>query len=429
MTVELFNIESETALLNLVLKYPERVYEVSSVRSFMFSSTAHINIYEMVENIMGSGSVPDFHLLKSALQSSGKLEKIGGVDYLNYLAGLTFDISNMREYERQVITAYKARKLIELSSSVSGQIKSPDDVDTAITNIRNQLDHLTFTSGGCSTFSLGDALKQSWDEIVLRVQNPGLRGHTTGFRDIDQVTTGMGEGDLWIFGGRPGSGKTALMCNLVLKSAKAGISSVIFSLEMNRQSLIERMLAIETGIPLTPNIRMGQLTQKELDQISDAIRRFKDLPIHIDTNFATNIYYIESTIRKFKLQKGIHVAYLDYIQLLAERDENSTQELGRISRMLKLLSNELGITSVVFSQLNRGVESRDDKRPTMSDLRQSGNLEEDADLMVGLYRDEYYNPSTTHKGMLEFIIRKHRNGPIGTIPLRFQAETNAITDG
>jgi replicative DNA helicase len=175
-------------------------------------------------------------------------------------------------------------------------------------------------------------------------------------------------------------------------------------------------------------LRLANLTENQLTTVSNTIKEIKDYPIYIDTNFTSTPEYIVSTIRKYHKLYGIKVVHIDYLQLLVERDENSTNELGRLSRQIKLLSNSLGIATVSYSQLNRLVETRVDKRPILSDLRQSGNIEEDADVVIALYRDEVYNPETKYKGVIEFLIRKQRNGPTGVVTGLFDDVTNRIKD-
>jgi Replicative DNA helicase len=239
------------------------------------------------------------------------------------------------------------------------------------------------------------------------------------------VVGGVAKGDLWIIGARPSMGKTALMCNSALQTARKGTKVLLLSLEMSRQAIIERMLAIETGIPVF-NLRLGILDQKDVDKITATVNEIKNLPIFINTKFVPDLSYVESIIRNKKSSENIDIVYLDYIQLLTARDEDSTQELGRISQKLKMLARDLDIGVCILSQLSRDLEKRPSKRPVMSDLRQSGYLEEDADLVAFLYRDEVYNPNTEFKNVMEFIIRKQRNGSIGTIPLTFESETNKI---
>lgn len=219
---------------------------------------------------------------------------------------------------------------------------------------------------------------------------------------------------------------TAVMCNSALQSAKAGNPVLIFSLEMQKEAIIERFLAIETGIPLT-SIRLGNLKKDEVDVLKDKLRELKELPIYLDCSPNVNLNYIMATIRKYHKNNGIKLAYLDYLQLLAERDDTQTAELGRISRNMKLLAVELKIGIVLLSQLNRQVEMRDDKRPILSDLRQSGNIEEDCDLAIFLYRDDYYHEDSTELNVIEFLIRKNRNGVTGMIKLKFNAESNKVT--
>jgi replicative DNA helicase len=305
-------------------------------------------------------------------------------------------------------------------------VSNSDQIDGVISQLRTSLDNLSETNGGSVTEKLSDLIQSTWKVIVEKVKNPHI-DIPTGYDSVDAVTGGYWAGDLWVIAGRPGSGKSAMLCNKALRSAKKGIGQLIFSLEMSKHSLIQRMLAIETGIPVT-DIRLGLLNQKQMDLISDTIKLIKDLPIYIDTNYNNNPNYLSSTIRRYKKLYDIKVTHLDYIQLLVARDTDATHAIGSVSRELKLLANDLGITNVMYSQLNRLVELRPDKRPILSDLRQSGNLEEDPDMAVFLYRDIMYNDDTRSKDSLEYIIRKQRNGPIGTINMHFNVETNYAWD-
>jgi len=218
---------------------------------------------------------------------------------------------------------------------------------------------------------------------------------------------------------------TAVMCNSILADGRNGVPILFFEKEMNYQSLIERLVAIDSGVPIQ-NIRLGILDKAQIEQIGLSMRRIREYPIYLDTRFNSDIHYMEATIYKYKNTKGIEVVYIDYLQLLAERGDNQTAELGQISRMAKLVANNQNVCIIGASQLNRSVESRDNKRPVMSDLRQSGNLEEDADYVISLYRDEYYNKETKYKNMMEFSILKARNGPVGTITLKFEPESNKV---
>lgn len=424
---ELFQPDAETAILSIILQNSNKIYELQNIRSFMFSSTPNQFLYSIIQELITQNLIPEVNLIDSYLKAQNKDVQVGGRDYLNYLVKLSFNQENLKEFERIVVDSYKARTLISLTSSVPNLVLSTTDINSIIEKLRGSLDSLTVTGGGESTVNLETALKSSWEDLLYRAANPGIRGKSTGYKTLDLSTSGFSEGDLWIIAGRPGMGKSAMFCNLMLNQGKNDIPSMIFSLEMRKAPLVERMLAIHTGINGT-NIKLGILNQEDLDKLSDAIKQIKSYPIYIDSYYSGNVDYVVSTARKYKSLYNINVVYVDYLQLLAERNQESTHELGRISRSFKLVANELGIAFVAGSQLNRLVETRDDKRPILSDLRQSGNLEEDSDIVLGLYRDVKYNTKTPDKKLLELLILKQRSGPTGVLPLNFEEETLRITD-
>jgi len=421
---DLYSHEAELAVLNIVLANPAEIYNLGNLKSFMFSSTVHSTIFECIKELEESGLIPEKNLIISFLDGKNKLTTIGGADYLTYLFNLSYNRDNLQEFIRQIKNSYKARSLISLTTEIQEKI-TPNDIDITISTLRGTLDNLEDTSGGESTVDFKSASKDTWNEIVERINHPGIRGFTTGFSEFDLHTGGINPGDLWIVAGRPSMGKSAWACNSMLYGAKEGIGELMFSREMRKTVITERILSIETGVPIS-DIRLGTLNQEQLDTISGGISRIKDLPIYIDSNFESDLGYIVATIKKYVRHSGVKIVHVDYIQLLAERSADQTAELGRISRSLKLLANDLGIGVVVYSQLNRSVESRPDKRPILSDLRQSGNLEEDADIVDFLYRDEYYDDKTNSKGVQENIIRKNRNGEIGTLFFKFEPNTNRI---
>ncbi len=419
--------DSEVAVLSIVLKNAEMVHELDGLKFFMFSSTIHQNIFAEMEEMAQSQTPIDPALLIATLEAKGTLNSSGGKKYIEQLAGYDFKKETFVERRTLVIKSYKARSLISYGNMIKADKINVDRVDEQINELKKNLDSLLEVRGGTQTIRLGEVAREVYEEILKRKESPGIAGASWGIGDLDLATGGKCAGDLWVIGGRPGMAKTALILNSILVDAKAGVPSLLFEKEMRTQQVYERLISIETGIPIT-NIRLGILTPKQIDLIYEALNSMKGLPIYIDTSYrSSDPYYIESTIHRFVNLHQIKVVYLDYIGLLVDRDENQTQEIGRYSRLFKSLSNELGICSILISQLNRGVEMRDNKRPIMSDLRQSGNLEEDADLVVGLYRDEYYNKETNAKHLMEFIILKHRNGPPGVVTLRFDDPTNKIT--
>jgi replicative DNA helicase len=425
MKSEIYSPESETAVLSLVIKNTDLAYSVETLRFYMFSSSANQLLFSQITELASKNLYPDASLLTSSLDAAGALAKAGGREYIDYLLKQEFNKANFNEYVNQVISSYKARSLISMTSNFKADEITTENIEDKISTLRSSLDALVENSSATGTIHIADGVKSLYDEIIARTKNPGVRGTPWGIRKIDSVNGGKNEGELWIIAGRPSMGKTAVVCNAILKDGGNANPCLLFSKEMNYSSLVERLVAIDSGVPIS-DIRLGILTQEKLDKIQTSLQKIRKYPIYIDTTFMVDEYYIENTIKKFKSMYDIKTTYIDYIQLIAERDDNMVHALGRISRMLKLTAEHLKLTSVVLSQLNRDVEHRENKRPMASDLRQSGNLEEDADVIIGLYRDEQYNKESKYKGMLEFNFLKNRNGPVGMVTLDFEPVTNKI---
>jgi len=423
---DLFSTDSEVAVLNLLMKNTELSYNLNGLRFFMFSSLSNQMIFAEIEDLLTRNLVPDISLLISSLDSKGTLQKCGGKEYIEYVYSSNYAKENFHEYIDIVSNAHKARSLITLGSSIKAETITLDNIDEKIHGMKEGLDHISSSSTGSQTNHIGDGMSDLFDEIMERAkEHPGVRGIPWGFKKVDDITGGKSPGELWIVCGRPGSGKSAVACNGILNDGYAGNPTLLFSKEMNYNTLVERLISIDSGVPIS-DIRLGVLNQEKVDKIKLSLQNIKKMPIYLDTNFLMDDYYIESVIKKFTNSKGIKSVFVDYLQLVAERDENMVHTLGRISRMLKVYASGLGISIVALSQLNREVEHRDNKRPIMSDIKQSGSIEEDADLVIGLYRDEYYNKETKYPGLMEFIFLKNRNGPTGTVTLDFVAETNKV---
>lgn len=424
---EYFNNDSEVAILSLLIKDSSSLFDMTDLKTFMFSSDINKCLFESVSELILSGINPDFNLLMNYLKSSDKMTSCGGDGYLNYLNRQEYSLEHLKEFERQIVNSYKARTLISLSTQVPNIVRNQNSVDSAINYLRDALDGLSILEGGNQTVDLKQATRETWNSLVTRVNNPNKIDTSTGFKHLDAITYGYEPGDLWVVAGRPGMGKSAYAVNSILRCAKLGIPSLLISREMRRESLVHRILALETEIPIY-NIHLGILTQKQLDTIADALKVIKDLPIYIDTNFAGNLNYIFSTIRKYKKLYGIRVAHLDYLQLAVDRTTEMRHDLGKATRGLKLLAEEIDICSVAYSQLNRELERRPDKRPILSDLKESGTIEDDPDIVVFLYRDELYDKKSKNVGIMEHIIAKQRNGPIGTVFSSFDKPTNRIKE-
>lgn len=418
---------SEIAFLSLLLKHPELIHDTPDIRVGMFSSTPHQVIYATLTELSAQSSIPEQEFLLEYLRSKNKLSLAGGEGQIKYLFEQDFKIENFHNYKSLILGAYRTRVAMSTTHEAHTQLIDGQDVDTVLFNLQTQLETLNASDSRNSTFRLSDSLSGVWEEISSRIKNPGLTGISTGYDSLDAITGGYPAGDFWIIGARPSQGKTALVCNSILKSSQRGGVPLIFSLEMNTQTFVERFLSILSGVSLS-DIRLGTMNQEEIDKVHDVFPLLKSLPIFVDTSFAIDSSYVTSVIRKYVKNFGVNMVWIDYIQLMSVRNDDQTAELGRISRALKLLAKNENVFIGAVAQLNRLVEMRDDKRPILSDLRQSGNLEEDADLVAFLYRDDYYYSDSSNKNILEYIIRKHRNGPVGMTPLKFSKETTLITD-
>ena len=423
----LFSLDSEVAVLASILQHPSLIHAVNGLKFYMFSSTPNQKLFQEMEDLKNQNYAPDPSLVVASLKAKNELEDVGGEKQIEYLLSKQINQDAFQKFLNIVVSSYKARSYLSVTSGTKRDDINSDNIDEIINHTRKALDSLVEMRSTNGTIHIGDVASDTYKEIVARRENPGIRGTTWGVADLDNSTGGKSAGDLWVIGGRPGSGKTALICNSLLQDGLAGTPALLIEREMRTQELMERLVSIDSGIP-NSNIRLGMLDNPQIEKIYASLDKLKKLPIYIDTSFLSNDpYYVESTVNKFRNQHGIQTVYLDYIQIMTDRDEGQTQAIGRLSRLMKLLANELGICTVLLSQLNRNLESRDDKRPLLSDFKMSGSLEEDPDFAIGLYRDEYYYKETKAKGLMEFIVLKHRNGPTGTVTVKFEGPTYRIT--
>jgi len=415
------NHQAEVAVLSLILKNPVILEKCESIlEPFMFLSSPNRNLYTVILELKRQSLTPDYSLVVTTLINSNTVANCGGENYLKWLVTQSFDEGNFDEFVSYVINGYQFKELMSISTWIPSSLVSSGVSDTLL-NLTNNLERLKLSKRVESIVTLETASKDMWNTLVRKINDPNKISVTTGFTDLDMATAGFESGDLWVIAGRTSMGKSASMCNFLL----SGVPSLVFSLEMSKVQLAQRLVAIKSGVPAF-NIRLGSLSQKELDKVATGVEEIKTLPIYIDTTYNTSPETVVSTIRKYHSEYGIKVVYLDYLQLLVERDTSATHDLGKVTRLFKLLMNDLGIAGVLLSQVNRACESRDNKRPLLSDLRQSGNIEEDADIVIYVYRDYVYDPNTKKKDSMEFIIRKQRNGPTGTLFMEFDESTNRI---
>ena len=280
---------------------------------------------------------------------------------------------------------------------------------------------------GSQDFShIKDVLMESFDDIEKIAANGGtVAGISTGFVDLDQKTAGLHPSDLVIVGARPAMGKTAFGLNLVQNAAvKGGKTCAVFNLEMSKKQIVNRMLACEAGVSME-HIRSGNMTDQDWEKLVEALGPLSEAPIYIDDTGGITFSEVRSKCRKLKIEHGLDLVMIDYLQLMSgsgRAGDNRQQEISEISRGLKMMARELDVPVIALSQLSRTLESRADHRPMMSDLRESGAIEQDADVIIFLYRDEYYHPDSEDKNIAEIIIGKQRNGPVGTVKLRYDGE-------
>lgn len=426
---EFFVHEHELSLLALLMRSEDKVYDVmGNLSPTYFNATPHENLCKIIFDIARGGTVPTPAVVEAYIDTKNLWGDIGEKNHFESIVENDAEFAGFDLYYKSILDSYKRREVASIAQTMSLGVHNTDSIGDFISGMQSRLAGLDGNDLQGGVKPIGDLLISAWDIIKTRMETEGvLVGVTTGFGSIDEVTGGYSVGDVWIYSGRPSQGKTTALIQSFKDSAKAGSPCLIFNREMSSMQMMFRFLAMEESIPHT-SIKTGQLSDSAFKRLKTAKNRLSKLPIYLDSNYYGDINYVTSAIRKYHKLHDIRLVGIDYVQLLAERSGDQVQELGRISRELKLLAMDLGITIVVLSQLNRRTEDREDKRPILSDLRQSGNLEEDADVVIGLYRDEYYNLNSPLTGKVEFIILKQRNGPTGRYSLDFHGKYLQILD-
>jgi len=390
----------------------------------------HRQIYTAITSLIDKAHPADVVTVHEALSTIGKAEEIGGLIYLNRLAQDTPSAANIRRYAEIVRDRAILRRLIAVADDIANQALNPqgrdtrsllDEAESKIFNINEE------GARGRSGFqSLPDLLSQVVDRIGQlydQSNHSGITGVPTGFTDLDKMTSGFQPGDLVIVAGRPSMGKTAFSLNIGEHVAvDQSLPVAVFSMEMGATQLAMRMVC-SVGRLDQQRVRTGQLVDDDWPRLTNAIQKMQDSQLYIDETPGLNALELRSRARKLSRQCGqLGLVIVDYLQLISSASasgENRATEISEISRSLKGLAKELQCPVIALSQLNRSLEQRPNKRPVMSDLRESGAIEQDADVIIFIYRDEVYNPDSPEKGTAEIIIGKQRNGPIGTVRLTF----------
>jgi replicative DNA helicase len=399
------------------------------VRAEDFYRADHRIVFEVIARLIDAGKPADVVTVFEALEGLGRANEVGGIAYLNTLAQETPSAANIMRYAEIVRDRAILRFLVSVSDQIATQALNPAGKETR--QILDEAESQIFQIG--EQGARRSAGFQNFHDVLARVvervddlyQNPNpsdVTGVPSGFFDLDQKTAGMHAGDLLIIAGRPSMGKTSLALNIAEYVAiTEKLPVAIFSMEMGAEQLAMRVLC-SVGRLDAQRVRTGRLNEDDWGRLTQAMGLTKEAQIHIDETPALNPLELRSRARRLSRQYGkLGLIVVDYLQLMSASStgENRTTEISEITRSLKGLAKELGCPVLALSQLNRTVEQRTDKRPVMSDLRESGAIEQDADLILFIYRDEVYRPDTPDKGVAEIIIAKQRNGPIGTVRLTF----------
>jgi len=420
------NLEAEESVLGGILLDPDAIGRVADVlRPEAFYLGAHREIYRTALMLHSQGKPTDLTAMAAWLADTGQLDKVGGSARLVELVERTLSTASIDQVARLVMDKHLRRQLIRSANDV---IRLGFDQSIPMEQVLDEAEQKIFaisqekpTSGLTPT---AEILTSTFNEIESRSLGTAVAGIPVNFYDLDAITQGLQRSDLIIVAGRPAMGKTSIVLNIAKNVAQLHQLPVcVFSLEMSKEQLTYRLLSMEVGIE-SGRLRTGRLQQEEWPLLGQGINSLGQLPLFIDDKPNSGVLEMRSLCRRLMAETGkeLGLIVIDYLQLMEGTSDNRVQELSRITRGLKGMARELHVPVIALSQLSRGVESRTNKRPMLSDLRESGSIEQDADLVLMIYRDEYYNPETADRGITEVIVTKHRNGPVGTVKLLFEPQ-------
>ena len=428
------NIEAEQSVLGAMLIKKEAITQAQELlRPDDFYREAHRIVFETMLELAGDNEAVDLVTLTEALRKKEMLEKVGGISFITALANYVPTAANIVYHAQIVKEKSELRHLIDAATEIaSAAYEATDDVKDIMDDAEKKILAVAANQTGGAFEPIRNIVIDTVGRVETLYENQGgLTGISTGFRDLDRDTSGLQKSDLILVAARPSMGKTAFTLNIATYAAMHGHTVAFFSLEMSKEQLVQRMLCSEGGID-SQRLRTGQLEDADWDRLINTADRVSKASIYIDDTAGINVMDLRSKARRLKAEHGLDLIVIDYLQLMQGRarssSDNRQQEISEISRSLKALARELDVPVVALSQLSRSVESRTVKKPMLSDLRESGSLEQDADIVMFLYREDYYDQETERKNITEVIIAKHRNGPIGTIELFFQKEFTKFRD-
>ncbi|MCM3726845.1 replicative DNA helicase [Neobacillus cucumis] len=428
------NIEAEQAVLGAIFLEPSALTLASEILiPEDFYRASHQKIFNVMLDLNDQGKAVDLVTVTEELAAAKLIEDIGGVSYLSDLSGSVPTAANIEYYARIVEEKSLLRRLIRTATNIASDGYSrEDEVEALLSEAEKSIMEVAQRKNAGAFHNIKDVLVRTYDNIEEMHNRVGdITGISTGFAELDRMTAGFQRNDLIIVGARPSVGKTAFALNIAANVAtKTAENVAIFSLEMGAEQLVMRMLCSEGNID-AQRLRTGSLTDDDWGKLTMAMGSLSNSGIFIDDTPGVRISDIRSKCRRLQQEHGLGMILIDYLQLIlgsGRSGENRQQEVSEISRSLKQLARELKVPVIALSQLSRGVEQRQDKRPMMSDIRESGSIEQDADIVAFLYRDDYYDKESENKNIIEIIIAKQRNGPTGTVALAFVKEYNKFVN-
>ncbi|MGO9612205.1 MAG: replicative DNA helicase [Dissulfurispiraceae bacterium] len=429
------NLEAEQSILGAIILDNDALPRVvEDLKPDDFYKEAHRRLYRVMLDLFEKSEPVDIITLTDYLRRSNELDTIGGLSYLSFLANSIPTSANIKYHSKIIREKSLLRSLIKTATHITTRVYEDNlDADEMVDYAEKQIFDIADKRTKTSFISLKDVIKDTFKMIeLLYDKKESVTGVPSGMKDLDELTSGFQAGDLIVIGGRPGMGKTAFALNIAQHVAIDGREPVaVFSLEMAKEQLALRMLCAESMVN-SAHVRKGFISKEDWPKLTNAAGRLAEASIFIDDSSAITVLEIRAKARRLKMEHGaLSLVVVDYLQLMRSRGnfERREQEISEISRSLKALAKELKVPVIALSQLNRGVEQRHEKKPTLADLRESGAIEQDADVIIFLYRDEFYNPNNpANKGKAEIIVAKQRNGPTGTISLTFLAECTRFVD-
>ena len=418
------SLEAEVSVLGAALLSRNAAAEVvETLKPGDFYRTAHRVVFEGVQELMHRGEPIDAVTLLDWLARNGRLDEVGGAGSVHELTAAVPTAANAVHYARIVKEKSLLRAVIDAGTEIAHLgYESPDDARAVVDQAEGIVYEIAQTGTNSDYAQLKDLLNESFEQIEKLAENRSeVTGLATGFNDLDRLTAGLQPQNLIIIAARPAMGKSSLSLNLAqYVTVETRKPAIIFSLEMSKLEIVNRMLASEARID-SHRIKTGRLEDADWRKLGDALGRLSDAPLFIDDTPSITLMEIRSKCRRLKQRHGLELIIIDYLQLMQShrRVDSRQQEVAEISRGLKMLAKELNVPVIALSQLSRQPESRTDKRPQLADLRESGSIEQDADIVGFIYRDEVYDEETPDKGIAELIISKHRNGATGVVKLAF----------